>query len=253
MDCNCGVIKMYKLQDLIIKKIINNLFIPIEPANSDYQQFIQDVAEQGIEIVEGPDIIEPGYKELRQVAYPSLPEQQDMQYWDSVNGTTTWQDLIASIKEQYPKTITGGTTIGPVPSWIQEAADNWMFNKQLREYIAAVERLSHYALAEGRPEIREEIVISTSEIWNEETGEMETLELTEEVITQTPIDPLPEFVEVTTTNPETMESVTETIRNPLIVQDETERAEAQGVIDSTPQEVVDAYASVADTAPAEQV
>jgi hypothetical protein len=229
-----------------------NSVIPINPANSDYQKFIQDVAEQGIEIVEGPDIIEPSYIELRQQEYPSLQEQQDMQYWDQINGTTIWQDLITSIKEQYPKTITGGTTIGPMPDWIQEAADNWMFNKQLREYIAAMERLSHYALAEGQPEIREEIIISTEEVFNEETGEMETIETTQEVITQTAIEPLKEFIEVTTTNPETMESVTETIRNPLIVQDETERAEAQAVVDSTPQEVVDAYASVADIAPLEQ-
>lgn len=241
----------YKITEFGIK--VNSTSIPTDPANSDYQQFIQDVAEQGVGIVEGPDIIEPSYKELRQAAYPSLAEQQDMQYWDSVNGTTTWQDLITSIKEQYPKTITGGTTIGPVPSWVQEAADNWMFNKQLREYAIAIERLSHYALAEGRPEIREKIVVSTSEIWNEETGEMETIELTEEVVTQTAIDPLPATIEVTTTNPETMESTTETIRNPLIIQDETERAAAQGVIDSTPQEVVDAYASVANAKPEAQV
>ena len=40
--------------------------IPQNPENSDYQQFIQDVAEQGIGIVEGPDIIEPDYATLRQ-------------------------------------------------------------------------------------------------------------------------------------------------------------------------------------------
>ena len=28
-----------------------------------------------------------------------------------------------------------------MPAWVQEAADNWTFNKQLREYVAAVERL----------------------------------------------------------------------------------------------------------------
>jgi hypothetical protein len=26
-----------------------------------------------------------------------------MQYWDEVNGTTTWQDAIAEIKNKYPK------------------------------------------------------------------------------------------------------------------------------------------------------
>lgn len=36
--------------------------------------------------------------------YVSIGEQQDMQYWDTVNGTTTWQDHIRSVKEKYPKT-----------------------------------------------------------------------------------------------------------------------------------------------------
>jgi hypothetical protein len=91
--------------------------------NRFYQQFIQDVAEQGLSIVEGPDIIEPSYVELRAAEYPSLQEQEDMKYWDEINGTTVWRDTITAIKDKYPKTITGGTTIGPVPDWVQEAVD----------------------------------------------------------------------------------------------------------------------------------
>ena len=215
--------------------------IPQDPANSDYQRFIQDVAEQGIQIVTGPDIHEPSYQELRAAEYPSLQDQQDMQYWDTINQTTVWQDTISAIKTKYPKTITGGTTVGEVPDWVQEAADNWTFNKQLREYVAAVERLEHYILSIGRPEIREDIVIETKEVWNEETFEMETVNITQNVITQTEIEPLEEFVEVTEFNLETMESVTETVRNPLIVRDEEERTAAQEVIDATPQAVIDAF------------
>jgi hypothetical protein len=36
--------------------------------------------------------------------YPSIQDQLDMQYWDSVNGTTTWADKIAEIKSAHPKT-----------------------------------------------------------------------------------------------------------------------------------------------------
>ena len=36
--------------------------------------------------------------------YPSMQEQLDMQYWDSVNGTTTWKDAIAAVKTENPKT-----------------------------------------------------------------------------------------------------------------------------------------------------
>ncbi len=35
--------------------------------------------------------------------YPSLTEQLDMQYWDSINGTTKWKDLITKIKNDNPK------------------------------------------------------------------------------------------------------------------------------------------------------
>ena len=205
-----------------------------------YEDFIQDVAEQGIEIVEGPDIVEPSYTELRAAEYPSLQEQEDMKYWDEINGTTVWRDTITAIKDKYPKTITGRTTIGEVPAWVQEAADNWTFNKQLNEYVVAFERLSQYVLLEGRPELTEEVVVETRESFNEETGELETTNITETVITQTAIEPLEEFVEVTEFNEETMESTVVQVRNPLVVKDEEERAAAQAVVDATPQAVIDA-------------
>lgn len=43
------------------------------------------------------------YQRDRASAYPSIQEQLDMQYWDSVNGTTTWADSIAAVKAEYPK------------------------------------------------------------------------------------------------------------------------------------------------------
>ena len=39
----------------------------------------------------------------RAAAYPSLQDQMDMQYWDAVNGTTTWKDAIAKVKSDNPK------------------------------------------------------------------------------------------------------------------------------------------------------
>ena len=35
--------------------------------------------------------------------YLPMSQQLDMQYWDSVNGTTTWKDHIAAVKAKYPK------------------------------------------------------------------------------------------------------------------------------------------------------
>ena len=43
------------------------------------------------------------YQRDRASVYPSIQEQLDMQYWDSVNGTTTWADAIAKVKSDYPK------------------------------------------------------------------------------------------------------------------------------------------------------
>lgn len=44
-----------------------------------------------------------GYINARQSAYGSIAEQLDMQYWDEVNGTTTWKDHIAKVKSDNPK------------------------------------------------------------------------------------------------------------------------------------------------------
>tara|TARA_R100000231_G_scaffold73063_1_gene57352 strand:+ start:1237 stop:1530 length:294 start_codon:yes stop_codon:yes gene_type:complete len=44
------------------------------------------------------------YSRKRAEQYASLQEQMDMQYWDSVNGTTTWKDHIAKVKSDNPKT-----------------------------------------------------------------------------------------------------------------------------------------------------
>ena len=43
--------------------------------------------------------------EDRKLAYGSIADQLDMQYWDSVNGTTTWADHIAQVKSDNPKPV----------------------------------------------------------------------------------------------------------------------------------------------------
>ena len=130
-----------------------------------------------------------------------------------------------------------------VPEPMATIAAEWLFNKQLNEYVVAFERLSQYVLLEGRPELTEEVVVETRELFNEETGELETTNITQTVITQTAVEPLEEFVEVTEYDEETMESTVVQVRNPLVVKDEEERAAAQAVIDATPQAVIDAINS----------
>jgi hypothetical protein len=43
------------------------------------------------------------YQRDRAESYASIADQLDMQYWDSVNGTTIWADHIAAVKAAHPK------------------------------------------------------------------------------------------------------------------------------------------------------
>ena len=116
-------IKTIDSKDYVIRNNDDGSQTGCTEGSLDYEQFLKNVNEQGIGIVEGPDIVTPDYKQQRLEEYPSLTDQQDMQYWDAVNGTTTWKDKINEIKTKYPKTITGSTTVGDVPSWVQTEVD----------------------------------------------------------------------------------------------------------------------------------
>lgn len=54
-------------------------------------------------IVDRTSAANPSYVVKRKQAYPSIEEQMDMQYHDSVNGTTTWKDAIAAVKSSIAK------------------------------------------------------------------------------------------------------------------------------------------------------
>ncbi len=43
------------------------------------------------------------YARNRKAEYPSIEDQQDMQFHDAIDGTTTWQDAIQAVKTKYPK------------------------------------------------------------------------------------------------------------------------------------------------------
>ena len=43
------------------------------------------------------------YSRKRVEQYASVEDQLDMQYWDTVNGTTLWKDHIAKVKSDNPK------------------------------------------------------------------------------------------------------------------------------------------------------
>ena len=224
----------------------DNMSIPRSSDNRHYQMFIEDIA-LGNDTVEGPDVVEPSYVELRAAAYPSMVDQLDMQYWDGINGTTTWGDAIQAVKDEYPTTITGGTTVGDVPDWVQEEADAWLAKDQLIKYTDAVERLSKYVLADGQEEVTQDIVVRTENVLGEdgmptmdENGDYIMQDVTETIIVSHAIPAL-EATVTRTVYDENDVATEETIENPLITEDNAERAEAQAVVDATPQSVIDTY------------
>ena len=106
---------MYKIiNDYQIRK--GNSFIPRDPDNGDYQQFLQDVRTHGVGIVEGVDVeTQISYVDARVAEYPPLQEQLDKIYHSGVNA---WKLDIKAIKDKYPKTQIGITSIAELPDWV---------------------------------------------------------------------------------------------------------------------------------------
>ena len=113
---------------------------------------------------------------------------------------------------------------------------NNTFNWQLQEYGTAVVRLARYVLADGRAEVIESQ--STGEqVWDEDA--MEMVDVMADVITVTAIDPVEATVTRTVYSDDMYaEPTEETIENPLITVDVSERDTAQAVVDGTPAAVV---------------
>ena len=189
-----------------LSAVLDGVFhgIPLDNSNRHYQQFVDDIYEQGIGIVEGVDYVGvTTYTEARAAEYPPIVDQLDKIYH---SGIDAWKADIKVIKDKYPKTQVGITTTEALPSWLNEA----LFDKQKEKYIEAKERLERYELSVG--------VV-------DESKDSEFDPISRTYI----IEPLPIAVE----------KDGETIRNPLVVQDEQERIAAQQVINQTPQAVID--------------
>jgi len=66
-------------------------------------KIVKDGAVMPTEAELNAKIAELELQQQRKYAYASIQDQLDMQYWDSVNGTTTWKDHIAQVKSDNPK------------------------------------------------------------------------------------------------------------------------------------------------------
>ena len=195
-----------------VEDILNlelNISIPKDHNNVDYQRFIDDIYEKGIGIVEGADYVGvTSYTDARRAEYPPLEEQLDKIYH---SGVDAWKVEIKAIKDKYPKTQVGITSIAAIPSWVNTT----LFDKQKEEYVKATARLAQYELSAGKKG-----VVGTENVWDASVNAY----LEEDVIGFL-VEPLPIWIGGK--------------RNPLVVQDEKERKAAQEIINNTPQAVID--------------
>ena len=108
---------MYKITDTnnIFRKS-DGAFIPATPDNIDYQQFVDDIGKHGLGIVEGADYVGvTTYTEARAAEYPPIEDQLDKIYHEGIDA---WKTDIKAIKDKYPKTQVGITSIAPLPDWV---------------------------------------------------------------------------------------------------------------------------------------
>ena len=82
------------------------------------------------------------YQEKRKLEYPDWGDQLDKIYH---SGIDAWKADIKVIKDKYPKTQVGITSIAPIPEWVKTA----LFDRQKEEYIKAKARLAQYELSAG--------------------------------------------------------------------------------------------------------
>ena len=161
---------MYKLiyDDIVNSYCIwrksDGAIIPMGIGNKDYQRFTDDIYEKGIEIVEGADYVGvTTYTEARVAEYPPLEDQLDKIYHSGVNA---WKADIKKIKDKYPKTQVGITSIAPIPDWVHSA----LFEKQKEEYVKATARLAQYELSAGVRDENQNFIIHPLPIYIDGVG-----------------------------------------------------------------------------------
>ena len=217
-------IKSRALEELIPGKWVldgDTVIILDDNVTLDHAEFAQKCAEieYKVELEE--------YRQARASAYPPMAEQLDKIFHEGIDA---WKSDIQTIKDAHPKAVIDNDTLA-------EKRSQALFDHQLKEYTKAVERLSQYQVELGREEVSEDVV--TGQIWDEEAEELvDVTDMTR--ITVSSIEPVDATLEQTTYDRDGVATTT-TVENPLITQDNAERAEAQLVIDATPQAVIDVY------------
>ena len=139
-------LQLFKINGEDLYSILNtelNCVIPTDSNNTDYQQFVDDIYEKGLGIVDGADYVGvTTYTDARAAEYPPIVDQLDKIYH---SGVDAWKTEIKAIKDKYPKTQVGITSVASIPDWVNTA----LFDRQKEKYVEAKARLAQYELANG--------------------------------------------------------------------------------------------------------
>ena len=112
-------LQLFKINGEDLYSILNtqlNCVIPTDSNNTDYQQFVDDIYEKGLGIVDGADYVGvTTYTDARAAEYPPIVDQLDKIYHDGIDA---WKAEIKVTKDKYPKTQVGITSIAPLPDWV---------------------------------------------------------------------------------------------------------------------------------------
>lgn len=133
-----------------------------------------------------------------------------------------------------------------VPEPMATLAAEYLFAQQLTAYTTATTRLAQYIVADGRAEVTEmqdginQLTDSDGAPQFDSDGSPIYEQV--EVITVTAIEPVDATITETQYDSDG-EPVEIEVANPLITQDNAERAAAQAIVDATPQPVIDEYNS----------
>ena len=166
------------------------------------------------------------YKLQRSSEYPDFGSQLDYIYH---NGVDSWKtNIVDPVKAKYAK-------VEVDESELATRKATALAEYQLEEYTVAQARLAQYELSVGRLEITEEYVSG-----EEEGEDGNSIDVISTRIVSEAIDALPATIDEVIVHPIDGKT-TESIDNPAIIQDNAERADAQAIVDATPQSVIDAY------------
>jgi hypothetical protein len=218
--------KLLAIQNLVPNAVVTIIGDKILWNDERTQPTEEEIAQKIAELEYTEEVEE--YKRARELAYPLMSEQLDKIFHEGIDA---WKAEIQAVKDAHPKAVIDNDTL-------EARKSQALFDHQLKKYTEAMIRLDAYIVADGQEEMIESIA-SDQRVWNPETKEWEDVMI--DVVTRQAVDPVSPTITVMSSENPGDEPTEQTIENPAITKDNYERADAQAIVDATPQSVIDTY------------